>query len=133
MENFDNFMLHKVKTEYQPNGFSVAFGGGYSFDTDGGYPPLKKFTLTFTGYQYYLKEVNGVEVVDKEKNIDKNNMGALEDFYLRHLTYKNFEYNHPVYGKVIVRFSEPLVIPEGIPEGRGILNDFNVVLKEVFA
>lgn len=133
MENFDNFMMHKVKVEYQPNGFSVTFGGGYSFDTDGGYPPLKRFILTFKGYQYYLKEVNGVEVTDKEKNIDKNNMAALEDFYLRHLTNKNFEYNHPVYGKVIVRFAEPLQIPEGIEKGRGVLGDFNIILKEVFA
>lgn len=59
--------MHLVKAEYQPNGFSVNFGGGYSFDTDGGYPPLKKFTLTFKGYRYYTKIVNGVEVVDHEK------------------------------------------------------------------
>ena len=107
MENFDNFMMHLVKAEYQPNGFSVNFGGGYSFD--------------------------GVEVVDHEKNKDKNNMAALEDFYLRHLTYKNFEYNSPIYGKVIVRFSEPLSIPEGYESGHGVLKDFNVILKEVFA
>lgn len=133
MENLDNFMMHLVKAEYQPNGFSVNFGGGYSFDTDGGYPPLKKFTLTFKGYRYYTKIVNGVEVVDHEKNKDKNNMAALEDFYLRHLTYKNFEYNSPIYGKVIVRFSEPLSIPEGYESGHGVLKDFNVILKEVFA
>lgn len=132
MENFDNFMLHTVKTEYQPNGFSVNFGGGYSFDTDGGYPALKKFTLTFKGYQYYVKNVNGVEVIDDEKNANINNMKALENFYLRHLTNKTFEYNSPVYGRVYVRFAEPLVIPEGIESGRGVLEKFNVVLKEVF-
>ena len=131
-ENFDNFMLHSVKTEYQPNGFSVNFGGGYAFDADGEYPPLKRFTLTFKGYQYYLKTVNGIEIIDKEKNADKNNMAALEDFFLRHLMYKTFEYNSPVYGKVLVRFAEPLQIPEGIKSGRGILNEFNVTLKEVF-
>lgn len=132
MDNFDDFMMHTVKTEYQANGFSVAFGGGYSFDTDGGYPPLKKFTLTFKGYQYYLKEENGVEVIDTEKNKDKNNLGALEAFYLSHLTYKTFEYNSPVYGKVYVRFSEPLSIPEPLDSGRGFVKEFNVVLKEVF-
>ena len=133
MDKFDNFMMHLVKVDYQPNGFSVSFGGGYSFDSDGGYPPLKKFTLTFRGYRYYTKIVNGVEVVDHEKNANINNMAALEDFYLSHLTYKNFEYNSPVYGKVIVRFSEPLSIPEGYESGHGILKDFNVILKEVFA
>lgn len=133
MENFDNFMLHTVKVAYQPNGFSVQFGGGYSFDTDGGYPPLKKFTLTFKGYQYYVKTVNGVEVIDEEKNANLNNMKALENFYLRHLTHKTFEYNSPVYGKVYVRFAEPLTIPEGIESGHGVLEKFNVELKEVFA
>lgn len=131
-ENFDNFMMHTVKTEYLPNGFSVNFGGGYSFDADGEYPPLKRFILTFKGYQYYLKTVNGIEVIDEERNIDKNNMKALENFYLRHLLYKTFEYNSPVYGKVLVRFAEPLQIPEGIENGRGILNEFNITLKEVF-
>ncbi len=131
-ENFDNFMLHTTKVDYIPNGFSVNFGGGYAFDSNGDYPPLKRFTLTFTGYQYYLKFVNGVEVIDKEKNANINNMAALEDFFLRHLLYKTFEYNSPVYGKVLVRFADPLQIPEGIKKGHGILNDFNVTLKEVF-
>lgn len=133
LETFDDFMLHIVKVDYQPNGFSVNMGGGYSFDTDGGYPPLKKFTLTFKGYRYYMKIVNDTEVVDTEKNESINNFGALEAFYLRHLTYKNFIYNSPIYGKVYVRFAEPLSVPEGIESGYGVLKEFNIVLKEVFA
>ena len=133
MDNFDNFMIHKVKAEYQNNGFSVNFGGGYSFDTDGGYPPLRKFTLTFTGYQFYTKEVNGIEVVDREKNADINNIAALEDFYKAHLSHQTFVYNSPQFGKAYVRFAEPLIIPKGIPSGHGVLEDFDVVLKEVFA
>lgn len=129
MENFDNFMLHKVQVDYQPQGFSVSFGGGYSFATDGGYPALRKFTLTFSGYQYYLKDDG---TIDSEKNKSINNMKALEDFYLVHLTHKNFEYNHPVYGKVYCRFAEPLKIPEGIPNGHGVVEKFNVTLLEVF-
>lgn len=133
MENFDNFMIHQVKTDYQSNGFTVNFGGGYSFDTDGGYPPLKRFTLTFEGYKYYMKKVNGVEVVDTETNQSINNLGALEAFYLQHLSHKTFEYNSPVYGRVYVRFAEPLVIPYGIKSGNGVVDKFEVVLKEVFA
>lgn len=133
MDNFDNFMLHKVKVAYQPNGFSVNFGGGYSFDTDGGYPPLKRFTLTFDGYKYYMKTINGVEVVDTETNVNINNLGALEEFYKNHLTHKTFEYNHPVYGTVYVRFAEPLVIPEGITGAHGVVEKFEITLKEVFA
>lgn len=132
LETFDNFMLHKVKVDYLPQGFTVDLGDGYSFDTGGEYPALKRFTLTFVGYKYYLKTVNDVEVIDNETNIDKNNMGALEQFYLRHLNYKNFIYNSPVYGKVFVRFASPLSIPEGVESGHGVVKDFNLVLKEVF-
>lgn len=125
-------MLHKDEVEYQPNGYNVTFGGGYSFDTDGSYPPLKRFILTFTGYKYYLKIENGIEVIDRDKNIDKNNFGALEAFYLRHLSYKTFIYNSPVYGPVYVRFAEPLKKPKGKTSGQGLLEDFTVTLKEVF-
>ena len=47
MDNFDNFMIHRASYDYQNQGFSVQFGGGYSFDTDGGYPLLRKINLTF--------------------------------------------------------------------------------------
>lgn len=129
MENFDDFMLHKVKTDYQTSGTSITFGGGYSFDSDESYPILKKFTLSFNGYRYYLLP-NGL--VDHEKNKNVNNMAALEDFYNEHRMYKAFIYNHPVYGPVTVKFAEPLVIPEGITGGHGVLDKFNVVLREVF-
>lgn len=132
MDNFDNFMIHRVKYDYQSQGFSVTFGGGYSFDTDGGYPPLRKLTLTFKGYQFYRKVVNGVEVIDKEKNIDKNNMGALDEFYREHLTHITFEYNSPIFGPMLVRFAEPLPIPEIIEGSDGVCEQFNVTLKEVF-
>lgn len=126
-------MVHRAKYEYQPQGFSVQFGGGYSFSTDGGYPPLRKITLTFKGYQFYLKKVNGVEVIDAEKNVNINNMKALENFYNEHLTHKTFEYNSPLYHEpLLVKFAEPLVIPEIIEGSHGVCEPFNVVLREVF-
>lgn len=125
-------MVHRAKYEYQPQGFSVQFGGGYSFSTDGGYPPLRKITLTFKGYQFYLKTVNGVEVMDAEKNANINNMEALRLFYDSHFTHKTFEYHSPIFGTMLVRFAEPLVIPEIIEGSHGVCEQFNVVLKEVF-
>ena len=132
MDNFDNFMVHRVKYDYQPQGFSVQFGGGYSFDTDGGYPLLRKLTLTFKGYQFYRKVVNGVEVMDAEKNISINNMKALDNFYNAHKTNVTFEYHSPIYGTMLVRFAEPLIIPEIIEGSDGVCEQFNVTLKEVF-
>lgn len=132
MDNFDNFMVHRASYEYQNQGFSVQFGGGYSFDTDGGYPLLRKINLTFKGYQFYRKEVNGVTVIDTEKNISINNMGALDAFYNSHKTNVTFEFNSPLYGKMLVRFAEPLKIPEIIEGSDGVCESFNVILKEVF-
>ena len=132
MDNFDNFMVHRANYEYQNQGFSVQFGGGYSFDTDGGYPLLRKINLTFKGYRFYRKEVNGVTVIDTEKNISINNMGALDAFYNSHKTNVTFEFNSPLYGKMLVRFAEPLKIPEIIEGSDGVCESFNVILKEVF-
>lgn len=132
MDNFDNFMVHRVSYDYQNQGFSVQFGGGYSFDTDGNYPLLRRLNLTFKGYKFYLKTVNGVEVRDNETNANINNMGALDQFYQTHKTNVTFEYNSPLYGKMLVRFAEPLKIPDIIEGSHGVCEQFNVVLKEVF-
>lgn len=132
MDNFDNFMIHRVNYEYQNQGFSVQFGGGYSFDTDGNYPLLRRLNLTFKGYKFYLKTVNGVEVRDNDTNANINNMGALDQFYQSHKTNVTFEYNSPLFGKMLVRFAEPLKIPDIIEGSHGVCEQFNVVLKEVF-
>lgn len=132
MDNFDNFMIHRASYDYQNQGFSVQFGGGYSFDTDGGYPLLRKINLTFKGYQFYLKDVNGVKVVDTEKNASINNMGALDAFYQAHKTNVTFEFHSPLYGTMLVRFAEPLKIPEIMEGTNGVCESFNVTLKEVF-
>lgn len=132
MDNFDNFMVHRVSYDYQNQGFSVQFGGGYSFDTDGNYPLLRRLNLTFKGYKFYLKTVNGVEVRDNETNANINNMGALDQFYQSHKTNVTFEYNSPIFGKMLVRFAEPLKIPDIIEGSHGVCEQFNIVLKEVF-
>lgn len=132
-ENFDNFMVHRCKVEYINNSINVEFGGGYSFSADGPYPVLRRYILTFKGYQFYMKTVNRTEVLDKEKNKSINNMGALDDFYNRHLCYKTFIYNHPIYGERLVRFAEPLVIPDIIEKSHGVVEEFSVTLKEVFS
>ena len=133
MDNFDNFMVHRVKYDYLSQGLSIQFGGGYSFSTDGGYPLLRKLTLTFKGYQFYTKEVNGVTVIDAEKNVNINNMRALENFYNKHKTNVTFEYNSPLYDKpLLVQFMEPLTVPEIIEGSHGVCEPFTVVLREVF-
>lgn len=128
MENFDNFMNHRVDTEYMHQGFSVDLGSGYSFATDGKYPVVRKLVLSFTGYKWYLNEEKNI---DTETNKNINNMGTLRDFYLNHLTHKVFLYNHPSEGPLEVRFYEPLKLPKGLKEGNGVVEDFEIVLIQV--
>lgn len=130
--SFDNYMAHRAKYDYQAQGFSVQFGGGYSFSTDGGYPLLRKITLTFKGFQFYTKVVNGVTVIDRDKNKDINNMGALDKFYQDHKTNVTFDYNSPIYGRMKVQFAEPFSVPEIIERSNGVCEQFNIVLREVF-
>lgn len=128
METFDNFMLHKVDTNYNTTGFSVELGGGYSFATDGKSPIIRELVLYFTGYKWYLNEDGSI---DTETNKNINNMGALRDFFFEHKTHKEFIYNHPADGEVVVRFKEALKIPKAKPDSGGIVEDFQVTLIEM--
>lgn len=132
LETFDDFMLHSDDITFVNQGFSVDFGGGYSFATDGGFPVLREINLYFTGYKWYTKREGVNEVLDFETNKNINNIGALREFYKRHLTYKSFIYKHPTEGELKVRFAEPLVLPRRIKAGGGVCEDFTVKLKQVF-
>lgn len=129
LETFDDFMLHNDDMSFVRQGFSVDFGGGYSFATDGEFPVLREFNLYFTGYKWYI---NDKGEIDTETNKNINNLGNLREFYKRHLTHKSFVYNHPTEGMVKVRFAEPLVLPRRIKAGGGVCEDFTVKLKQVF-
>ena len=132
LDNFDDFMLHSEEGTFVSQGFSVDFGGGYSFATDGNFPVLREFSLTFTGYKWYTKEEGNRTILDFETNKSINNMGALREFYKKHLTHKSFLYHHPTEGELKVRFKEPLPLPKRLVGGNGVCADFTVKLKEVF-
>lgn len=132
LETFDDFMLHNDDTAFVNQGFSANFGGGYSFATDGEFPVLREFNLYFTGYKWYTKLDGFNEVLDFETNKNINNIGALREFYKRHLTHRSFIYNHPTEGELKVRFAEPLILPKRIVGGGGVCEDFTIKLKQVF-
>jgi hypothetical protein len=129
MKNFDDFMLHRVDTLPQAQGFSMEMGGGYSFATDGKHPLVNKLRLLFVGYKWYV-QADG-ETTDFETNRRINNLGALWNFYKEHKTHKRFVYNHPFEGHMEVRFDQPLRIPPGRPGGNGVSEDFEVNLIQV--
>jgi hypothetical protein len=59
------------------------------------------------------------------------NLAVLEKFYQDHKLYKTFQYQHPIYGLMSVKFNSPLKIPEGTKGGIGWVPDIAVELIEV--
>lgn len=126
-ETFDNFMHHKRSFKYLQNTQSIELGNGYSYISKPISPMLKEFTLKFTGFRYYFNEDG---TIDYETNKTLNNMGTLCSFYETMNMYESFVYNDEQFGGVLVRFSEPLSVPETTGP-YGAVSDFEIVLKEV--
>lgn len=124
---FDDFKIHKREFKYLSNVMGIKMGNGYSFMSKPISPMLKEFTLHFTGYRYYF---NNDGSIDYETNKNKNNLGALCQFYEEMNQCTTFIYNDSQFGAVNVRFAEPLVIPQTMGN-RAVAEDFTIVLEEV--
>lgn len=128
LDTFDDFMLHQCSTEYVSQGFTVEMGDGYTFATDGKSPVVRRLSLTFRGYKWYMNEDG---TVDTETNKNINNMGALRDFWMKHLTHKQFIYRHPTEGDLKVRFNCNFKNPEPLATGFSVVKDFQLELIEM--
>jgi hypothetical protein len=126
-----NFPMHKVSTEYPESSIRIRYGKSYQFASKPVAPDERLFKLKFAAMQYYTTiNEEDEEVLDLEKN-PQINMRVLELFYEAHRLYQVFIYPHPVIGNVNVRFSKPLVVPEGRSGGFGVTEEFDVELIEV--
>lgn len=132
-----DFPYHKVSTEYPESGTRVQLNGNYVFTAPPSGPDLRKFTLKFPTMVYYAKVLEEGEELEPGENpmdIEKNrqyNMATLEDFYNRHKMYKSFKYPHPIYGELEVKFFSPLRVPQGMTNGGGAVEEFQVELLEI--
>lgn len=125
MAIFD-FPYHTQSTDYPQSGDQAQMGGGYQYSVEPSGPPQRTFTLYFETMLYY-KKANGD--LDREKT-PHYNLALLDDFYREHELWKTFEYDHPVYGPVLVKFNKPLKIPEGVKGGMGTVKPFTIELIE---
>lgn len=126
MQTF-NFPYHKFRTEYPESGNRVQLGGNYVFTAPPNGPDLRRITLSFPTMKYYL---NGLNQIDLTAN-PQINMAVLEKFYNDHKLHKSFTYPHPIYGNMEVKFFSPLKIPDGITNGGGAIEDFEIELIEI--
>ncbi len=126
MEEFD-FDYHIPTTEYPESGDRLQFGGSYTFSSAPTSPDQRIITLHFQEMRNYVDKTTGV--VDVLTN-PKSNFYRLELFYQRHRLWKSFNYRHPQYGMLVVRFSKPLKTPKKQEGFNGILEGFTVELME---
>lgn len=114
-------------TRYPQSGARLEMARSYIYTVEADAPDQRIFILTLPGMQYFTDH-NGV--IDPYTTPERN-MAVLEDFYNTHRLALKFNFDHPVHGTVVCRFNQPLEVPEGIPEGNGVLNPLQVELIEI--
>jgi hypothetical protein len=120
-----------IETEYQVTRANVTFEGGYQYATPrtgyGDNNDLRVFTLSIPVMRYYFGS-QGQLLVDYERS---TNFAWLEWMYNIHKLVKPFFFDHPVYGQLKVRFTEPLKVPKGLKGGQAALEGVELRLLEV--
>ena len=123
-----NHPYHLVSTEYEAEDTSLALGGNYQYVVRGSKPEERVFTLYFEGLKY--SQTLGLILGDTSED-NELSMQYLENFYYWFRLDIPFYYIHPTYGKIKVRFKEPLKIPKLRANGNGWTESFTVTLVEV--
>lgn len=126
-DNSFEFPYHLISTDYRSEDSLVILGGNYHYAMRGAKPEERMFNLAFKGLKYYL---DGNDKIDVSPT-PALNMGYLENFYWYYKLDKPFYYLHPVYGRVKVRFKEPLKVPKLAVAANGWTTDFTITLVEV--
>lgn len=121
-----NFPFHSTSVVYPKRGAQVKLGGNWTYTTKPSAPPMRSLQLKFDALWWRL---DGLGLLSA--TIDPQlNLLALENFYLEHELHQEFIYPSPRYGNLIVRFEEPLAIPEAVKNGNGVVRDLIIKLVE---
>ena len=107
---------HLVRHVY-PAGDQQQFGNGYQYAVKPLLPLQRTFILKFPTLVWGSSDTS-------------QDMQTLVNFYELHELWDRFNYNHPQYGMLIVRFAKSLEIPESIPGGSGATQPFEIHLIE---
>lgn len=121
-----NFPFHVASISYPERGSPITLGGNWQYSSKPSSPPMRTFQLTFPVLQW-IKSSAGVLTSSIDPEI---NLLRLEQFYNRHELYKDFIYPHELYGQLIVRFSQPLVIPPAVQDSFGTVKGLSVTFVE---
>lgn len=116
--------VNHTPTHAYPKGDSFKFGKGYEFSSSPQLPLQRRFKLKFNALIWYGPTDNTTDAVNNAKNFD--------EFYARNLTHKKFNYVHPVFGTLIVKFAPdiPFEMPSSLPGANGVTEGFEITLVE---
>lgn len=114
-------------TRYPQSGNRLELSRSYVYTSEAEAPDQRTFILQLTGMQYFL---DGADAADRVTQPGRN-MWVFEDFYILHRLSKSFLFEHPIHGSVVCKFNRPLEVPEGIPNGKGVLPPITVELLEI--
>jgi hypothetical protein len=123
LQTFD-FPTHVTSVSYPKRGAQVKLGGNWTYTTKPNAPAMKSLQLRFDGL-WWFKDSNNVLSATIQPKL---NLLALENFYAAHELHQEFIYPSDRYGNMIVRFEEPLVIPEAVKNGNGLVKDITIKL-----
>lgn len=121
-----DFPFHLVEDKNGDPGNRVQLGNSYQFATPPSAPVPRIFVLSFETMWRGIKSDGSRDVT----TIPQKNAGTLWDFYAYFGMHKTFQYPHPWFGTVNVRFNKPLELPKGKAGGNGWTESFSVEFME---
>lgn len=125
MKVFD-FSAHAVSHSYPQRGTQVQLGGNWTFATGSKAPVMRTFTLRFNVLRW-VRGSNGLINSTEDPTI---NALRLDEFYREHELHKDFIYPHEIFGNIVVKFAQPLNIPEAKQNSGGAVLNTVVTLIE---
>lgn len=125
MDLFD-FDYHTFSTKYPENPTRMQLGNSYMYTATPTAPDQRIITLYFSSMKMYTDPLTGVPDFTTNPAI---NFNRLEKFYQDHRQHVSFNYQHVVYGLLVVKFNKALETPKaGL---HGLMPDFSVELLEI--
>jgi hypothetical protein len=132
METF-GFVFHTMSFDYLDQGNRIQFGGGFEFASRPANAQRRQFNLRLPAMRFVQTDdvTPNRSTVQTAEYDPRLNLYVLQDFWLRHLTYKRFLYPIVAFGEqVTVRFNKPMTFPTAVLGGTGWVEGIEIELIE---
>lgn len=127
METFGFCPGSQVPETIAPKSGSATSMNGWTFTSRPAIPYQRTFKVSLYGLRWYT--ASGTGLYD-EATDPTHNARALETFFQRHQTWKEFTWTHQHIGAIVCKFSESVDVPAAIQNSNGLLDKLEVTLIE---